>query len=53
MIPASFIYPWLDRTEDVGEARSSTPARRPWPARGRKMHFLAALVAATAAILDA
>jgi|GEM_PF-3699626 len=45
MIPASFLYPWFDRNEPVGDTVSSTHARRPWLARGREMHFLAALVA--------
>lgn len=50
MIPPSYIYPWFDRTEQVGETRSSTHVRRPWLARGREMHFLAALVAAAAVL---
>mgnify|MGYP005754125183 CR=1 FL=1 len=50
MIPPSYIYPWFDRTEEAGETRSSTHARRPWLARGREMHFLAALVAAAAVL---
>ncbi|WP_349371713.1 hypothetical protein [Salinarimonas sp.] len=50
MIPPSYIYPWFDRTEAVGETLSSTHARRPWLARGREMHFLAALVAAAAVL---
>jgi hypothetical protein len=50
MIPPSYIYPWLDRTETVGDTVSSPHRRRPWLARGREMHFLAALVAAAAVL---
>ena len=46
MIPASFLYPWFDRNEQVDDSVSSTHARRPWLARGREMHFLAVLFAA-------